>query len=391
MKKKIVLLLVVLLALTAAPAGVWARVEILPDTNPEIIDALEFKDIPSLVYNRNGMFIAAENSLYVPGGGGAGAVFANMVNQLQGAMAGYVEVLPDGSVGFKQNWGSTEVYKVAYDVYVLLGVQIATVQAQAASLSASMSSVSGQLDSAALSVEKAGDTMVNAMESLYISYNSLRERRLALEAKRGLAEKGLAIARLQRELGMNLEVDVTLAEISLRELDDGLRQLRNSEATLIRQLNVNIGQDAAHAMQIGAVPVISGDSVSRLDWEADAEKYSDGSYDVRSAVLADDDHGMAYARAGYKENLRGLYLTLIDKQQALNLASSKHTAAQRQFAFAELKYQLGLLAEVAYLSEKSAFQDADAAYKTAYNDFYQAYNNYEWGTLGLVVSGGGAG
>ncbi|MDR1069292.1 MAG: hypothetical protein LBL37_00675, partial [Gracilibacteraceae bacterium] len=64
MKKKIVLPLIVLLILTAVPAGVWARVEILPDTNPEIIDTLEFKDIPSLVYNRNGMFIAAENSLY---------------------------------------------------------------------------------------------------------------------------------------------------------------------------------------------------------------------------------------------------------------------------------------------------------------------------------------
>ncbi|MDR1322097.1 MAG: hypothetical protein LBK56_11825 [Gracilibacteraceae bacterium] len=392
MKKKIALLLIALLILTAVPAAVWARVEILPDTNPEIIDTLEFKDIPSLVYNRNSMFIAAENSLYTPGSGGAGAAFAGMIAQLQTASNTYLTPQPDGSYAFGFGNPGSDTYKVAYDVFVLLNTQIATVQMQAASLSATMSSVSGQLDSASLSVEKAGDSMVNAMESLYITYNSLRERRLALEAKRALAEKGLTIARLQQQLGMNLDVDITLAEISLRELDDGLRQLRNSEETLIRQLNVNIGQDAGHTMRISEVPVISGDAASRLDWEADAEKYSDQSYDVRSAVQADDDHGMAYARAGYKESMRGLHLTLTDKQQAFSLASAKHTAAQRQFSFAELKYQLGMMAEVQYLAERSTYRDAESAYKSAYNDFYQAYNNYEWGTLGLVVSsGGGAG
>ncbi|MDR1605416.1 MAG: hypothetical protein LBS10_11640 [Gracilibacteraceae bacterium] len=384
--RKTIIFLLALLTLLAAPAGAWARVEILPDTNPEIIEVLEFKDIPSLVYNRNDMFIASENALYVPGTGGAGAVFSNLIAQLQAAAASYINPI-DGSFIYPQ---TDPVYKVASDVYTLLGTQIATVQMQAASLSSSMNSVSGQLDSASLNVEKAGDSLVSAMESLYISYNSLREQRLALEAKRALVEKSLAIARLQQQLGLNIAIDVTQAELSLRELDNGLTQLRNSEATLVRQLNVNIGQDASQTMRVGNVPVVSGEAVSRIDWAADAEKYSDQSYDVRSAVQADDDHGMAYARAGYQESMRSLYLTLVDKQRALDLVSAKQTVAGQQFAFTELKYKLGLIAEIQYLAEKSTFQDADAAYKTAYNDFYQAYNNYEWGTLGLTPASGGA-
>ncbi|MDR1961053.1 MAG: hypothetical protein LBQ16_02080 [Gracilibacteraceae bacterium] len=394
MRKKITAaLLITMIALFLAPAGAWARVEILPDTNPEIVDVLEFKDIPSLVYNRNDMFIASENSLYVPGGG-SGAVFTDLIAQLQAAMAGYVAPRPDGSIGFNDAvWAAQgpAVYKVAYDVYTLLNTQIATVQMQAASLSATMNSVSGQLDSASLSVEKAGDSLVSAMEGLYISYNSLREQRLALETKRALLEKSLAIARLQQNLGMNITIDVTRAEIGLREMDNGLTQLKNSEEALVRQINVNIGQDAGHALRVGSVPVINSEAVSAIDWAADTEKYSDRSYDVRSALQADDDHGIAYARAGYKENMRSLYMTLIDKQRALAVASASQTAAGQQFAFAALKYELGMMSEVQYLSEKSAFQDADAAYKTAYNDFYQAYNNYEWGTFGLTASSGGAG
>jgi hypothetical protein len=387
--RKIIAVLLCSLLFLWVPGSLWGYAEILPDRYPDEIDYLEFGDVQALVYNRNDMLLASRNSLYSPGSGGATSALNAVVAGLRAELMKYVLIDPVTMLPELDANGQLQL-DPSYDnmpeesIFLLLNTQVMSLQMQIGSISASMSAVSGQMDGASLSVEKAFDSTAAAMESLFITYHNLREQREAVEAQAAILEKSLAISQLQYDLGMNIVVNVWETDSQLRTINQALAKMRDSEATLLRQLNVNIGQDANHPLRLGQVPTIPS-YVSGIDWEKDAEDNYEKSYDYRSAVLSEEDRQMDYTQATYKEDMRRLYLALSDIQKELGLASVKQNTALVKFTQAELRHTLGLISDVQYLAEKSAYVEADVAYQSTYNSFYQAYNNYEWARQGLVT------
>jgi len=231
-------------------------------------------------------------------------------------------------------------------------------------------------------IDKGNNTIVWNMEMIYITYNSNLGQLEDYLAKRGLAEKRVQITRLQRDLGMVTDIAVSEAERDLISLESVVKLMQTANKTIIKQFNINLDQDLDTVLVLKDVPKVTAQQITAIDVDKDFEEAADYSYDI---MLADNSTD---AERKFKNSFYSTYQTVLDKKIALDIEEKKMVIAESKIKTADLKYKLGLLSTIMYQSEMSSFISQQVALKSAENNLFQAWHQYQWAKRGMIFSSG---
>lgn len=235
-----------------------------------------------------------------------------------------------------------------------------------------------------LSVEQTVDTLIAAMENAYITYNSLTQQLNTLQANKKLLEKSLAAAKVQYQLGMITQNSLTNTQNQLDSLNSTIDQLTESQKSIVKQLNLSIGQGYDTYLVLKDVPDVTAEKIAAIKVDEDYKNAVDNSLSVRAK---DDSDLKDDAKRSFKNDFYNAYQNILDKQKAAEIEKTKLATAEENIKFAEIKSNLGLLSLLGLASEWSSFTGQQAASKTAEYELFRAYRNYQWAKMGLIVSG----
>lgn len=353
-------IVLVILAIIIMPFQVFA------EKNLEPVTTLEFSDVKPLVMARYQVIlnnIAAYNN--TNNSQGSIQTGTTNINDLLVTLAGITSADPA--------------------VTSLKGVVAGLLQAQA-NIAVAQNSMAQSTSVAdlGLQTEQGNYTIVWNMESMYITYNSLRYQIEEMEAKKPLLESQLKAAQLQSKLGMTTVAGVESVQSQLEELETGIEQLEVAQDAIRQTFNVNLAQDYDTEINIKEVPDVKTETITAIKPDTDYTEALKKSYTVR---LNDNDIDKENdAKRNFEKSFYNSYQMILDKQKALDLEKIKFSTAEKNFKASELKYKLGMLSKVQYQLEYSNYISKKMSLAKAEDSLFQAYRAYEWAKQGLIVS-----
>lgn len=317
-------------------------------------------------------------------------------------------ILDNSEAYYNANNNQSGVQNATYDIHGLL-VQLANInsadpdimalrntlagllQAQAQMATATNSMVQGtNISAVGAQTEQGNYTIVWNMEMLYISYNNLTQQIEDMKAKFPLLEKQLSVAKLQKQLGLTTDAGVTSAATSLNELKSGLKQLEEAQKSIKQTFNVNLAQPYDTDIQIGKVPMVTQEQISVINVDADYTEALKKAYGVRVEEYKRDTDKKNDEIRKFQNSFYRTYITVTEKQKALEVEQGKMDVAKSNKNAADIKYKLGMISSIQYAGEVSSYSTRKAMLAQAENNLFQAYHQYQWAKRGLIVSGGSA-
>lgn len=360
MQKKKILLVLTLVLVLLFPYNVFA--------NHAPINAISFDELEGLLFARSRTII--DNNISF-GRASSGNI------QSEEAIDGILAILQPLRDGFDPLGDTTEAA-----LYWLLDVQIKSLEQQKNSIgSREFERTMG------LQTDIANNTFVWNMQMIYITCKSLEKQIAEMNAKKNVMEKQYKILEVQKDLGMVTENALLSFENQLKDIEDGLHQLKNTYDSLISQININLSQDYDTELALEDLPKVTEYQLESIDdVDQDYRLALIQSYTVR--LNEDDYEKKADATRKFKSGFYNTYEILLDKQEALELQKSKHTVAEFNMKISDLKYKLGLISALQYESDKSTYTSSKLSLDIAEDALFQAYQAYQWAKRGLIVSSG---
>lgn len=238
-----------------------------------------------------------------------------------------------------------------------------------------------------------------ALETLQYSIN---------QAERSLAQLDRNIAAAQKQSALGLVGSNDLSSLkSQRETLLASRKAMNTQyENLSNTLAIQCGYRTGTTIRIAALPSVTAEQLSALNYETDLAAALENSYLVWSkddAVrqAADDykndvtntTHAQEAAkiqRDAEKENVtasfRKLYKDVQEKQAALTAANADLAQAQKTFNVQNIKFKRGMISRMAYTDAQDTLLTAQETASAAQIDLLTSYNTYQWAKRGVMES-----
>lgn len=257
---------------------------------------------------------------------------------------------------------------------------------------------------AEMEMEAAGDMIVFCAQNCHVALSALHDSREALEREISAAERRLAVAEMQGELGMLSPI--TLNQLkntynSLTFVQDTLALQEESLAGVLAQL---CGYDADTTVQAVELPQVTTEQLENMNWESDLKAAVENSYSVwnynnamrqaknayQEDVLGSDDAAKGAeinrdaAVQAVERTLRQLYQSVSLNCRQLELAQQALVQEQQSFAVSEAKYQMGMISELQLLDAQNMLTSKENNVHTAEIQLLAAYNRYSWAKRGIA-------
>ena len=234
-------------------------------------------------------------------------------------------------------------------------------------------------------------------EASYIALVDLEIQEAALERQLAAMDRTLAALKIRQEGGQVSELQVRQLESGRGSLASGLETLRMNMGSLRMSLEMMLGEEIDGTLEVGQLPRVTEEQLSKLDLEKDLKTVLRTSPDVQVA----DDRALALKMSSTGTKLdrylidaavcgsesteyqvevkfRSLYAQLQDNHQALAASSAALEVAQLAYDAEALKYERGSISNHVLLDAKDTLQDAKDAVVKAENALFNTYNQYQW-------------
>lgn len=252
-----------------------------------------------------------------------------------------------------------------------------------------------QLDSVVDQIVKGAETLYIALHTMQSSYDGLLRQETILQMKLTELEK-------RYELGQVSAVDVASVRDGMRELTRGKETLEMNIRNSKGDLNLLLGRDADVNFELVALPEVSSAQITAMNLEGDLKRGMKNSYDIFAAEEAIDtakdgdgadrkynirqaEYQLQSAENSFRQSFTKLFRAVEDAARAVQAASDSRGFKITELNVAKTKYGLGKISYNDYVEAQINLAQADADLKTAKNDLYLAYNNYQWAIRGVVA------
>lgn len=292
----------------------------------------------------------------------------------------------------------------------------AAAKAQASALRASAKSLRSQAfmtnqglssyDSQIRSLDRSTNGVVQGVESMMNQYEQLLSQRQAAAKGVETAQKAAQVQQAMESQGMAVSADVLAAAAQLSGAQDQLSALDGAISQLHMTLCQFTGWGADGNPEIGPVPAADAAAVASIDVESDKEKAVNNNYNVIS-MRSSTGGGMTmvqqhttktttqkknkirnveYTEDTVRSNIQTLYDTILEKKALYDSAATAWQGAQNTWNSVQVERQRGMLSDVQYLQQETAYLQAKSAMECADLELQQAMRNYEWAVKGVEVS-----
>lgn len=258
--------------------------------------------------------------------------------------------------------------------------------AQIASFDSQINALKGQQDDfwkSTLQAEMQKKQIVMGAQQLYLTYNTLSRQKDDLLLNRSVLENKLRISNIKYTLGLIAKSEITTAELDLKNISQGIKNLDEALDSLKGELNLMFGQAYDTALEIKAVPDPDQTKLNAMDYKDDLEDALVQSYNVR---LQDEDDKRDDEKRKFTKAFHQVYQAVKDKEEALELERAKLDNEKDTFNRLSLMYNLGMISKFNWDSAFVPYNSQVQKVKNAEQDLFKAYNDYDWMKKGLTVS-----
>lgn len=222
----------------------------------------------------------------------------------------------------------------------------------------------------------------------------------ALASQTEIQQKNLEAAELsyesalrQSELGIYSKENLLAAADSLKAAQKAADSSAASAAQAKRELILELGWGYDSDPEIMKVPEPDTAKISGYDLEKDMITALNNNYDIsdlrntKSSELGGSEEKKRQIREtedSVRIQMEYLYKDVLQKQTSYQAVLSGYTAAEADKTQADRKYSLGMLSRQEYLSAEISWLTEKAAMEQAGMDLTAAMETYEWAVSGLI-------
>ena len=232
-----------------------------------------------------------------------------------------------------------------------------------------------------------------------------------MEDNAALLERSVKIAELQQKLGMTTAVNVASTQTSLVELKKSIADQQETMDNLKRSINILIGRSANSELEvvpmnlpvaIEAAPAYTPQLVKKfLDndyslktMERDKTNLKDS---VKDDMGSDEKQEIDYnvmakdmeidnKRQAVQDNLKAMIAKINSDGQAYNVSRQKYVTEKKNFEFAQKKYELGMISEIALRQAEATLKQAEMTNMVNGYAYYLDWQKYYLAEKGVDVS-----
>ena len=348
--------------------------------------------------------------------------------QIGGALYGVTEQLKAMEKA-NPNYATDPAYVALKAQEAALEIQYGSAAMTEQSMAASMQA---NLDSALAGIEQINDglddldqgkeDLSDAMEDLekQMRYGAANLSLSAVQLEKGielmednaaLLERSVQIAELQQKLGMNIATDVSSAEASLAELKKSIADQQDTLETVKRSINILIGRSANSELEIvpmnlpiaietapeytpqlvskflevnGTLETLNRDRTDLKDSVKD-DMGSDEKQEIDYNVMAKDME-IDNQRQAVQDDLKAMLAKINSNAAAYKVSRQKYVTEQKNFEFAQKKYELGMISELALRQAEAALKQAEMTNMQNGYQYYLDWQKYYLAEKGIDVS-----
>lgn len=222
----------------------------------------------------------------------------------------------------------------------------------------------------------------------------------ALASQDEIQQKNLEIAKLsyesalrQSELGIYSKENLLTAADSLNSAQKAADASAASTQQAKRELIMELGWGHDDNPEIVKIPEPDMAKISGYDLETDMTSALNNNYDIvelrhtkssELGGLTEKNRQMREQQDSIRIQMEYLYRDVQQKQTSYQAVLSGYAAAEANQAQAERKYSLGMLSRQEYLAAEVTWLTEKAAMEQAGMDLTAAMENYEWALKGLI-------
>lgn len=231
-----------------------------------------------------------------------------------------------------------------------------------------------------------------------------------MEDNAALLERSVQIAELQQKLGMNISTDVSSAQASLAELKKTIADQEDTLDTLKRSINILIGRSANSPLEIvpmnlpiaietapkytpqlvskflevnGTLETLNRDRTDLKDSVKD-DMGSDEKQEIDYNVMAKDME-IDNQRQAVQDDLKAMLAKINSNAAAYKVSRQKYVTEQKNFEFAQKKYELGMISELALRQAEAALKQAELTNMQNGYQYYLDWQKYYLAEKGIEV------
>lgn len=292
--------------------------------------------------------------------------------------------------------------KMVYDNTITsLGVQKQSYTSMGA-ISAMMSSSGGSISDTELRTynlqfRQAEAQIVKSVQSLFPSYYQLINNLEQLKANRDLLQATHNAKMVQLSLGMCTQADVTEAENNVASLDYNITALQSQIITMKQEICKLIGKPYNTDIVLGEMPEVDFAYIRNMNLEKDIDTAIQNNYSVKMLQYKRNDisNGASYEtkdtadnnlevqRETVRSSVSQQYQTVLSNQNTLELEQKKLEQMKTTMQTAETKYNMGLMSNLEYESQKVNYTSQEIAVKNAELTLSDSIQAYQWYLKGL--------
>ncbi|MBE6112987.1 MAG: TolC family protein [Peptococcaceae bacterium] len=231
-----------------------------------------------------------------------------------------------------------------------------------------------------------------------------------MEDNAALLERSVQIAELQQKLGMNISTDVSSAQASLAELKKTIADQEDTLDTLKRSINILIGRSANSPLEIvpmnlpiaiESAPEYTPQLVSKfLEVDSSLETLNRDRTDLKDSVKddmgSDEKQDIDYQvmakdmeidnqRQAVQDDLKAMLAKINSNAAAYKVSRQKYVTEQKNFEFAQKKYELGMISELTLRQAEAALKQAELTNMQNGYQYYIDWQKYYLAEKGIEV------
>lgn len=297
-----------------------------------------------------------------------------------------------------------------------LGSSIGGLQQQLNSLDNTSLDMGKRVEIAKLSTEMTNQLIVVGTQNLFFTNDNLRRLGQITENNLNYLNKNLNVLKLRQSLGLGVDLDVKTTEQQVKDLAYKGEQINRQLDTIRGQVNIFIGQDFDHELNLVSSEMVSEDSVNALNYKQDLTVAMDKSYkliiqeneiEAKQLALEQVERTDGVDTFEYKQALANLeaekinledakkrlkqefdqaYNAVQDMLQASKLEQSLLDNLKTKLKTAQLSNQLGLISNLELIGATADYDGQILKVQIAQGDVVKAYTIYLWLVKGVSVS-----
>jgi outer membrane protein TolC len=233
-------------------------------------------------------------------------------------------------------------------------------------------------------------------KSLFASYNLAKKNIPVLEENLEVANRSLTAVQNQAAQGLATATDVLKAQNQVQSLESSLTSTKANVEQLRQSLCIATGWQYSDQPDIQDLPAADPSKVDAMNPDADTQTALDQNLALKysRACLANMTAGstdyknmqrtIANQEATVKSTVRTLYNTCVTDRTSLEAANAALATEQKKMSTVENERKLGMVADLAYLSQQSSLLSAQVSAVTADMNLQQAIENYQFAMRGYI-------